>query len=92
MGLLDTSSIRVTKAMAGAMLAALFAVCIAMAVVPPTGPVMAVDDPALENLNTGDVAWIMASSAIVLLMTPGSCKKSWDVRTLIVTGVNDTNE
>jgi len=57
--------------MAGAALAVLFAVCVAMAVVPPTAPVMAAEDPSLENLNTGDMAWIMVASAIVLLMTPG---------------------
>ena len=76
MGLLDINNVHVTKGMAGAALAALFAVCVAMAVVPPTGSVMAAEDPSLEDLNTGDMAWIMVSSAIVLLMTPGEfwCK------------------
>jgi hypothetical protein len=42
------------------------------AVVPPDGHIMSLDDPkALEPLNYGDIAWMLASTAVVLLMTPG---------------------
>jgi hypothetical protein len=42
------------------------------AVVPPDDHIMSLDnEAALEELNYGDIAWMLASTAVVLLMTPG---------------------
>lgn len=39
---------------------------------PPLGPLkIAVPAPSQTNLNNGDSAWVMTSTALVLLMTPG---------------------
>ena len=35
------------------------------------GPLPAGSDPALLLLNSGDIAWMLASSALVMIMTPG---------------------
>eukprot|EP00775_Hariotina_reticulata_P009992 gene9992-10147_t len=70
MGLLDNASVGVSKGIAGAVLVALFGIFIAMCVTAPTGPVTGVDAD-LSTINTGDTAWMLVSTAVVLLMTPG---------------------
>ena len=39
---------------------------------PPLAPLkLTVTSPSQQNLNNGDSAWVLASAALVLLMTPG---------------------
>ena len=71
MGILDTNNAKISKGTAGAALAVLFALSVALCVVPAPGPILAIDDPSLEQLNSGDTAWIIVATALVLLMTPG---------------------
>eukprot|EP00775_Hariotina_reticulata_P009990 gene9990-10145_t len=70
MGLLDNVGAGVSRLIAGTMLAALLAVFVAMCIKAPTGTESdgAVD---LSVVDTGDTAWMLVSTALVLLMTPG---------------------
>uniref|UniRef100_A0A383VXJ7 Ammonium transporter n=1 Tax=Tetradesmus obliquus TaxID=3088 RepID=A0A383VXJ7_TETOB len=69
-GFLDNASPGVMKGLSAAVLAALFAIFIAMSVTAPTGPITG-DGEDLSTINTGDTAWMLVSSAIVLMMCPG---------------------
>jgi hypothetical protein len=74
MGILDTNNEIISKGIASAALAALFALSVALCVVPAPGPILAKDDPSLEQLDTGDIAWIIVATALVLIMTPGTLR------------------
>lgn len=61
-------------------IAVLVVLSILTTAIPPLSPIMATDDAAVsafnadaENagLNKGDIAWMLTSSAFVLIMTPG---------------------
>lgn len=71
-GLLDNASPLAIRLLCGGVLAVSFGVFIAMLVVAPMDPVTGIGaDAALKTLNTGDTAWMLVSTALVLLMTPG---------------------
>lgn len=67
----------------GVVLAAVVALAITTISYDPQGPIMAENDPAViaynadyptedaPKLDTGDMAWMLTSTALVLLMTPG---------------------
>lgn len=69
-GLLDHASPLVTKCMIGFVLASIFGICVAMCVVPPESYTIA-DYAGMAAISSGDTAWMLASSALVLIMTPG---------------------
>jgi hypothetical protein len=49
--------------------AVVFFLVLALAFLPAT--VLAGDAPAIHKIDTGDTAWILVSTALVMLMTPG---------------------
>jgi len=57
----------------GVVLAVVFALSALTAGLPPTKPdyVRPSDDASASTIDSGDTAWVLASSALVLLMTPG---------------------
>ena len=67
MGLCDGTSPAMAKAIPAAILAAFFALGVAMCVAPPPSAVLG---PGAA-INSGDTAWMLASTALVLLQTPG---------------------
>jgi hypothetical protein len=72
MGLLNLNNPSCNKVVAGGVLVALLSICIVMAVWPPIGPVMELDnEEALSQIDTGDTGFVALCTAIVLLMTPG---------------------
>ena len=72
MGLLNLNNSCCDRGIAAGVLLALLAVCIAMAVWPPIGPVMELgNEEALSQINAGDTGFVALCTAIVLLMTPG---------------------
>eukprot|EP00955_Chlamydomonas_euryale_P016333 174554-Chlamydomonas_euryale.AAC.1 len=72
MGLFDNRSIVVTRLVVAVVLLSLFGIFVAMTVAPP-GDMLADYAPgdAGYGINRGDMAWMLTSSALVLLMTPG---------------------
>ena len=62
----------VTKGMIAFVLASIFGICVAMTVAPPENYTAPSDETITNDLlNTGDTAWVLASTALVLIMTPG---------------------
>jgi Amt family ammonium transporter len=78
MGFLNTPSLlnmanpNIERAIAGVVLAVFFALGVVICVVPDRSAILT-DVPAeeLEAIDTGDTAWMIVASALVLLMTPG---------------------
>lgn len=70
MGIFDRASPVVEKIGVGSIILVFFGVFVAMCVTVPVPPILS-DPKDLEALNTGDQAWMLASTALVLLMTPG---------------------
>ena len=68
-GMLQKGGDMVTRAQVAFVLAGLFAVSVAMCVAPPYAEYLYAVDTA--DLDTGDTAWMLTSSALVLIMTPG---------------------
>jgi len=59
------------RVVAAGTLAAYCGLCIAMAVVPQSSLVIANIDPTQDTIVPSDVAWMLMSTALVWLMTPG---------------------
>ncbi len=57
--------------LAGGILAAFIALCIAVLCADPRAAVMDLADPKLDSLVGADIAWVLVSTALVMLMTPG---------------------
>jgi len=79
-GVLEKLPSIVKKCMIGFVLVGLFGIFVAMCVAPPQNvyPVsdyatgfMTRDASVVADPNGGDIAWLLASSALVLIMTPG---------------------
>lgn len=77
MPLLTKSSPRVQRAVACMVLAAFFALGIAMTVAPPDAYIQGTPEQAgaLAELNAGDISFMLASTALVLIMTPGESSR-----------------
>mmetsp|Transcript_26725 Transcript_26725/g.58355 ORF Transcript_26725/g.58355 Transcript_26725/m.58355 type:complete len:464 (-) Transcript_26725:166-1557(-) len=69
-GLLEKPSPLLKKIMIGFVLASLFGLAVAMTVAPPSQELLGAEY-GTGNLNSASISWLLFSSALVLLMTPG---------------------